>query len=271
VKISTVVVIVLLSIVAISTLYPIIYMTLGSLKEKIEYLKDPFGFPQKPSLRNYWLLFNTYGVLKPIFNSIFTTVISIIITGFLCSLASFPLAKLEFKGKEFLFMFISAFMMVPIAVLMIPTYVLFSRIGLINNYLSIIIFWCVIDLPYGIYMMTSNLRSIPTDTIESARIDGASLFKVFYSIILPMGKPIIATMVIIYFMWNWNDLLMPMLLLQSESMTTLTVAVTTVIGRYFSNMPLLLAGLLINSLPTVTIYVIFQKYIIKGVTEGAIK
>ena len=269
--ISTVVIIVILVLVAISTLYPLAFMTINSLKTRVEYMKDPFGLPVTVRFRNYVLLYKQYGVFQAIFNSFFTTIVSIILTGFFGALASFPLAKLNFKGKEALFMFISAFMMVPIAVLMIPTYVLFSKIGLINNYLSIIIFWFVINLPYGIYMLTANLRAIPNDSIDSARIDGCTWFRVFISIVLPVGKPSIVTMVIIYFMWNWNDLIMPMILLQSENITTLTVAVATIVGKLFSNIPLLLSGLLVNSLPTILIYLIFQKYIIKGVTQGAIK
>lgn len=268
---STILVLIFLGLIALSTIYPMLFMALSSLKGKIEYLKDPFGLPKKFIVQNYILLFKQYGVMTAIFNSFLTTIVSILLTAFFAALASFPLAKLKFKGRESIFMFITAFMMVPVAVLMIPTYVLFSKMGLINNYLSVIIFWFVIDLPYGIYMMTANFRSIPTELIESAKIDGASLPRVFVSIVLPIAKPILVTMIIIYFMWNWNDLLMPMILLQSEYMTTLTVAVATIVGKYFSNLPLLLSGLLINSLPTVIIYLIFQKYIIKGVTVGAIK
>lgn len=270
-RISTVLVMALLLLLALSTIYPIAFMLLGSLRTKIEYLKSPFSLPENPMLKNYVLLFKQYGVLRAIFNSFFTTLVSIAITGFFGALAAFPLAKLKFKGREGIFIFITAFMMVPVAVLMIPTFVLFSNLGLVNNYLSVIIFWFVIDLPYGIYMMTANFRSIPTETIESAKIDGANLLKVFFKIVMPMSKPIIVTMVIIYFMWNWNDLLMPMILLPSEKMSTLTVAVATIVGKYFSNIPLLLSGLLTNSLPTVVIYLVFQKYIIKGVTVGAIK
>lgn len=270
-NISTIIIIVVMAVIVITTLYPLFFMLTGSLRNKIDYLKNPFGMPDKLTVQNYILLFKQYGVLAAIFNSFFTTTVSIIATGFFGALASFPLAKLNFKGKEPLFIFITAFMMVPVAVLMIPMYIIFSKLGLINNYASIIIFWFVIDMPYGIYMMTANFRDIPTDTIESAKIDGASLMRIFTSIVLPIAKPIIVTMVIIYFMWNWNDLLMPMILLQSEKITTLTVAVATIVGKYFSNLPLLLAGLLMNSLPTIIIYIIFQKYIIKGVTAGAIK
>ncbi len=270
-KISTIIVLVIMILMALSTLYPLFFMVLNSLKTKIDYMKDPFGFPEKTIIQNYVLLFKQYGVLKSIFNSFFTTIVSIIITGFFGSLASFALAKLHFKGKEIIFTFITAFMMVPVVVLMIPLYVQFSQMGLINNYWSIIIFWSVIDLPYGIYMLTGTLKSIPNDCIESVKIDGGNLFRVFISIVLPMGRPIIVTMVIIYFMWNWNDLLMPMILLQSETTTTLTVAVATIVGKYFSNLPLLLAGLLVNAVPTVMIYLVFQKFIIKGITAGAIK
>lgn len=270
-RIQDAIVIALLALVALSTLYPILFMLLSSLKGKIEYMKNPFSLPASVSLSNYILLFKQYGVMQAIINSFFTTIVSITFTGFFGALAAFPLAKLNFKGREAVFTFITAFMMVPVAVLMIPTYVMFSNLGMINSYLSIIIFWFVIDLPYGIYMMTANFRSIPTEIIESAKIDGDTLPGIFTRIILPMGKSILVTMIIIYFMWNWNDLLMPMILLNSEKMTTLTVAVATIVGKYFSNLPLLLAGLLINSIPTIAIYLIFQKYIIKGVTVGAIK
>ncbi|OGO81673.1 MAG: hypothetical protein A2Y21_03945 [Clostridiales bacterium GWC2_40_7] len=270
-KLQNAIVVALLALLALSTLYPILFMLLSSLKGKIEYMKNPFSLPAHVSISNYILLFKQYGVMQAIINSFFTTIVSITFTGFFGALAAFPLAKLNFKGREAVFVFITAFMMVPVAVLMIPTYVMFSNLGMINSYLSIIIFWFVIDLPYGIYMMTANFRSIPTEIIESAKIDGDNLPGIFIKIILPMGKSILVTMIIIYFMWNWNDLLMPMILLNSEKMTTLTVAVATIVGKYFSNLPLLLAGLLINSIPTIAIYLIFQKYIIKGVTVGAIK
>jgi len=270
-KLQNAIVVALLALLALSTLYPILFMLLSSLKGKIEYMKNPFSLPAHVSISNYILLFKQYGVMQAIINSFFTTIVSITFTGFFGALAAFPLAKLNFKGREAVFVFITAFMMVPVAVLMIPTYVMFSNLGMINSYLSIIIFWFVIDLPYGIYMMTANFRSIPTEIIESAKIDGDNLPGIFIRIILPMGKSILVTMIIIYFMWNWNDLLMPMILLNSEKMTTLTVAVATIVGKYFSNLPLLLAGLLINSIPTIAIYLIFQKYIIKGVTVGAIK
>ena len=271
IKISTIIILAVMVLMALSTLYPIFFMILNSLKTKVEYMKDPFGMPDSFFIQNFTLLFKQYGVLRAIYNSFFTTIVSIVITGFFGALASFALAKLRFRFKEAIFLFITAFMMVPVAVLMIPIYVQFSQMGLINNYWSIIIFWSVIDLPYGIYMLTGTLKSIPNDCIESVKIDGGNLFRVFVSIVLPIGRPIIVTMVIIYFMWNWNDLLMPMILLQTEASTTLTVAVATIVGKYFSNLPLLLSGLLVNAVPTVMIYLIFQKYIIKGITAGAIK
>lgn len=258
-----------LVVITLVTILPLAFMFMNSLKDKVDYLQNPYGLPANPSLQNYFRMFRQYDVLQALLNSLITTSVSVLMTACVSSLASFALAKLRFPHREKMFTFLTAFMMMPIIVLLIPVYIMFSKLGLINNRWSVILFWFVGNLPYGIYMMTANMKSIPTEILESARIDGASWWQIFGRIVLPLSKPIIATMVIVYFMWTWNDLLMPMLFLQFPDKATLTVTVSTIVGKYFTNMPLLLAGLVINSIPTIFIYLFFQKYIIKGVTSGA--
>lgn len=261
----------ILMIITLATIFPLVFMFMNSLKDKIDYLQNPYGLPSNASFQNYLRMFRQYDVPQALWNSLITTTVSVFLTACVSSLASFALAKLRFRHREKMFTFLTAFMMMPIIVLLIPVYIMFSKAGLINNRWSVILFWFVGNLPYGIYMMTANMKNIPREILESARIDGASWWQVFGRIVLPLSMPIIATMVIVYFMWTWNDLLMPMLFLQFPDKATLTVTVSTVVGKYFTNMPLLLAGLVINSIPTIFIYLFFQKYIIKGVTSGAVK
>ena len=270
-SLSQIIILIVLAIIAISTIYPIVFMAITGFKEKVEYMTNIFGLPKGLYFKNFIISLDKFNLPILTRNSMIVTVSSILISTLVTSMAAFAFAKLRFKGSNTIFTLVIACMMIPGQILMIPVYLLMSKLGLISNYLSLILFYVTTSIPFATFLLTVNCRSIPDEVLESAEIDGAHPANIYKSIILPMMRPSIMTLVILNFLTFWNELIYSMLFLQTEATRTLTVAVATVMGRYVTNMPLLMTGLLINSIPTILVFIIFQKYISKGITVGAIK
>jgi ABC-type glycerol-3-phosphate transport system permease component len=259
---------VLLCIVAGSTLLPLAYMTMTALKDRTEYLVNPYGLPSTFNLDNVRVMIENYGFLRSMGNSILIVGTSLFLSLFLGSLAAFAVAKLRFRGKRVFFLMLISLQLIPGQVLLIPIYLLFSRLGMINNYLSVILMYAVGSLPFSIFFLSASFRSIPDELIEAAKIDGATLRQVYLNIIVPIGSPSILTLGILNFLSMWNELILALLLLPDENKRTITSSVAMVVGRFTTNEPLLMTGLLLSALPTVVVLIMFSKYLVKGISAG---
>jgi ABC-type glycerol-3-phosphate transport system permease component len=155
--------------------------------------------------------------------------------------------------------------------LMVPIYVEMVQLGLLDTYGSVIFLYTALNLPFNVYLMTAYFRSVPDELIEAARIDGAGIHRTFQLILLPLAKPAIATLVIFNVLWAWNEFLFALLMLQSDGVKTLTVGVLQLQGRFVSDYPALMAGLLITSLPVIGAYLVFQRHLVRGIVAGASK
>lgn len=254
--------------IAVTTVYPLLFLALNALKERTEYYASAYALPQGFYLGNFLTLVENYNIVRALLNSLFVTAVAVTATLLIASIASFALAKIDFRGQRPLFALIVAFLLVPGQVLLIPIYLLFSRLDLVNSYLAVILIYTALALPFGTFFLTSSFRAIPTELIESARIDGASLFHAFRTIILPIGSPAIMTLAVLSFLTMWNELLLGMMLLPDESKRLLTPTIALLLGRLLTNQPLLMAALLISSVPTILMLVIFSRYLIRGITLG---
>jgi ABC-type glycerol-3-phosphate transport system permease component len=259
--------IVLLAIAA-STVYPLLFLGLNALKERTDYYANAYGLPRELYLGNFTILVENYNIVRALLNSVFVTGVAVTATLLIATIASFALAKVDFVGQRVLFSLIVAFLLVPGQVLLIPIYLLFSRLDLVNNYLSVILIYTALALPFGTFFLTSSFRAIPTELIEAARIDGASLFHAFRTIVLPIGSPSIMTLAVLSFLTMWNELLLGMMLLPDESKRLLTPTIALLLGRLLTNQPLLMAALLISSVPTILMLIVFSRYLIRGITLG---
>jgi ABC-type glycerol-3-phosphate transport system permease component len=259
--------IVLLAIAA-STVYPLLFLGFNALKERTDYYANAYGLPRELYLGNFTILVENYNILRALLNSVFVTGVAVTATLLIATIASFALAKVDFVGQRVLFSLIVAFLLVPGQVLLIPIYLLFSRLDLVNNYLSVILIYTALALPFGTFFLTSSFRAIPTELIEAARIDGASLFHAFRTIVLPIGSPSIMTLAVLSFLTMWNELLLGMMLLPDESKRLLTPTIALLLGRLLTNQPLLMAALLISSVPTILMLIVFSRYLIRGITLG---
>ena len=203
--VSKVLVYLFLIITAVSTIYPVIFMILSSFKDKIDYLKNMFGIPTVWRLNNYKAIFNSFDIKQMLFNSFYVTIVGVVVSLAVTSMAAFSLTKLKYRGRNGIFRLFMFVLMVPGQALMMPIYVIMSKMGLVNTRLSVILVYVATSLAFSTYLLCQNCRDIPDEMIEAARIDGANYFYILWRIIVPLSKPIIATLALFYGVGRWND------------------------------------------------------------------
>jgi ABC-type glycerol-3-phosphate transport system permease component len=204
-------------------------------------------------------------------NTLFISVFTIIFILFFGIIASYAFAKIKFKGKGFIYFLIISTMFIPVQVTIIPIYMLYSKVHLVNTYWSVIFTYLGMFIPEAILLMTATFRGIPDEMIEAAELDGAGYFDILRYIIVPMGRPAIILVIIFYFIVTWNDLFTPMILLQDMNVRTVMVALASLMSRYTGDPTFQFAGLILASVPAILVYAFFQKYIIKGIGAGSSK
>ena len=265
-----------MAVMMITFLYPLIYIFINSLKSLNYYYIDKFGFPPLDQIRisNYTFIITQFKIYRYFYN----TAIAVIAGGALVLgvsvFASYAFSKLVFKGKKFIYLGVLATMMVPTSVTLIPLYEMFSKAGLVNTRIGLILSYSSL-IPVTIFLLTSFFKSIPNEVLDAASIDGAGYFQIVRNVIIPMGRPAILLVVIFNSITIWNDFLMPLILITSPKLMTVTVSLTILASRYLENMnpqyTVQMAGIFLMVAPTVLLYVLVEKYIIKGISVGAIK
>jgi multiple sugar transport system permease protein len=225
--------------------------------------------PENPTLDAYRKVFSKFPFLKAIFNSFFITICYTLITILSASMAAFAFTKIRFPGADALLKIYLASMMIPTQVTLIPLFVIMNRLHLINTYPSVIL--PSLFRPFGIFMLVQQMRSVPDDFMEAARMDGASMFLIYRKIILPLCRSAIATLSITTFMESWNDYLWPLLMLTDKNKMTLTLALNNLNGQYGTEYNVLMAGSLISMIPIIIVYICAQRNFKNGVMDGGIK
>jgi raffinose/stachyose/melibiose transport system permease protein len=260
-----------LLVLSVSNLYPLLFMLLNSFKSRAAYQTSPFGLPDLRQLAwgNYVTMISQFKILNLFKNTLIISVFTILFLLIFGIIASYAFAKLNFMGKDILYFLIISSMFVPVQVTIIPIYMLFSRIHLVNTYWAVILTYLGMFLSETILLMTSAFRGIPDEMIEAAELDGAGYFDTLRYVIVPMGSPAIILCLIYYFIVTWNDLFTPMILLTDMDLRTVMVALASLISRYSGDPTLQFAGLVLAAIPAILVYAIFQNYIIKGIGEGS--
>ena len=269
-RIGRVVAYVLLTAMAVAALMPLYWMFTTALKGQASYLSQPPEiFPAQPTLGNFERMFANPNMARWIANSFF---ISLSVTGlniFFASLAGYAFAKLEFPGRRWLFWAYMATMMVPFQVTMFPLFQLMVTFGWVNTYLALII--PAAALPYNVFLMRQVIQSLPSEILDAGRVDGASEFALFWRLVLPMSTNGIAVMGIFTFVLTWNDFLWPLIILNTETMRTLPLALATFQSSYETDYGLLMSGGAIMAIPMFIMFFFFQRYFLQGVTLGGVK
>ena len=270
-KISKLPIHIILIIFSIISIFPFYYVIATAFKTKNEIYENIFGLPRQWTFENVIKLYTEYGFFRSTINSIIVTLCSIAITLIISILASYAYSKMQFKGRRFLLSLTVALTGVPIMIVIIPIYVLMSKLDLLDSYVGVSIIYGALMLPFSIFLLTSFFKSIPEDLLNAASIDGCNRLQLLYKIILPLSKPVLTTLVVVNSLWVWNDLLIALMFLRQDNMKTVTVALNMIGGRYANNPVLIQAGALFVAIPMILIFILGQKYFVKGLLAGALK
>jgi ABC-type glycerol-3-phosphate transport system permease component len=195
----------------------------------------------------------------------------VLLTVVSATLAGYSFSKLRWRGSGHVYAFVLTWIAIPPLLLIVPVYVEMVNLGLLDTYWSVILLYTALNLPFNVYLMAAFFRSLPDELLEAARIDGAGVHRSFLQIMVPLARPAIATLCIFNFLWAWNEFLYALLLLTNDDVKTLTVGVLQLQGRFTTDYPALMAGLLITSLPVVGVYLLFQRHLVRAIVAGAIK
>ncbi len=260
-----------LSILSLTTIYPLVFMLTTALKGRREYLFNRYGLPLHPTLDNFanaW----TYGKMgRYALNSAVVVAVAVVLSWVVCSAAGYALAHLRFPGRRAAFLAILGSMMIAPQVIIIPLYTLLIDMNLLNRHLGLIVVYVTFATPFGTYLMTSYFRGVPHELVEAAEVDGAGPLQVLWRVMLPLARPALLTLGILNFLWMWNELLFALLILQDDGARTLMVGVANLRGQYTTNVPLLAAGLCLAAAPVLAVFFVFQSQLQKGMTMGAVK
>jgi raffinose/stachyose/melibiose transport system permease protein len=259
---------ILLLVVAATIAYPIVFLASSAFRTKTDYLLDPFGWPKVFTLDNFAILINNYGIGRAALNSLFVVVIGVLLTLALASFAAYALAKLPVPGVKYINAAFVSVMLIPSQVLIIPVYLLLSRIHLVGEFGGLILVYVATGLPFSVFFLTLIFKAIPDELIEAGRIDGAGFFRSFFSIVVPMGSSGIATLAVLQFLAMWNELLFAYILLPDNTKTLLTPALTQIGSKFVSDQPLVSAGLLVTALPPILLLVFASKYLMQSLAAG---
>jgi len=252
------------------TLAPFVWMISTSLKSSESVFSyPPQWIPKNPTLEQYRALFREVNFLQFFKNSVIVALAITLFSLFLNALGGFAFAKYRFPGREKIFALLLATLMVPGQITMIPVFLMLKSVGLINSYWGLII--PAGASAFGIFLMRQFITTIPNDLIESARIDGCSEFRIFWSIILPLCKPVLAALGIFTFMGSWNAFLWPLIVMIKENMYTLPVALANLSGQYATKFGLLMAGAVVVVAPVLIVFILAQRYVIRGVAVTGLK
>jgi ABC-type glycerol-3-phosphate transport system permease component len=252
-------------------LVPTLYMIVTALKSDEEYAIDKLGLPDAPVLENFRAVLVDSPFLLWMVNSTILVAGSVALSTVVACLAAYAIARMEFRGRLLLLAVSTSLMAVPPIVMIVPLFVLYSRIGLISTFQGAILIYAGLITPFSVYLLTTFFRTVPNELFESARLDGAGDFTILMKVVLPLSAPALVTLVVVNSLYVWNDLLIAIIFLQEDAKRTLMAGISVFQGRYNNQVPLTMAGMVIASAPMLILYIVFQKYFIRGLMAGAVK
>ncbi|NHC40796.1 carbohydrate ABC transporter permease [Bacillus sp. MM2020_1] len=258
------------SLFALVIIYPIIWLGLSGLKSNADFFLNTWRLPEEWLWENYKAAWDA-GIGHFFLNSVFITVVSVVTVLLLGSMAAYGLSRFQFKGQNILLVIILSGLMLAPQVSLIPLYKLLQAIGIYNTYWALILPYVAFQLPFSIFLMRSYFLSIPKELEESAIIDGCNSWKVYRHIIVPMGKPIIASCALLTGMNVWNEFMFALVFVEDSALRTIPVGLMNLRSQLNTNFGIQLAGLAISALPMIIAYIVFQKQFVRGLSAGSVK
>lgn len=257
---------------AVIQLYPLIFLLFFSLKDNNEiYSGNVMGFPQQLRWSNYENALVNANVGLYLFNSIFVTAVVIIVSGVLACMVSYAIARMHVKVNRIVKTCFSLGLMIPLHAVLLPVFIMLKNLKMLDTYQALIIPYIAFALPMAIFFMIGFFETLPKELEESAFLDGCGIFRTFFSIMLPLVKPALATISVFTFLSTWNEMMFAITFINSEKYRTLTVGIMQMVGKYTTDWGTMGAGLVVATLPTIVIYLLLSKQVQSGMVSGAVK
>lgn len=260
----------LLLLTGILVIYPMVLVLLSSFKTGVDFMGNPVGLPATFTLENYAVAWKEASFGKFFFNSIYVTFMSVLGITLFGAMAAYGLNR-NFKGSAALFIYFLLGMMIPAQATIITLFIFLKQIGLINTYSGLILSYVAHSLPLSILIFSGFFRTISKQLEEAAYLDGCGELRTFAVIILPISRPVIATVVILTGLQVWNDFFMPLIIILNQDMFTLPVGLLRLRGEFSTNWPAFFAAINIIIIPIIMVFLFLQKHFIKGLTSGSVK
>ena len=256
---------------SILMLYPIIIMVLSAFKNTGDIYDKPFALPSLGNLANFEKIITQTNFVIYLSNSFVVTGSAILLILTLGSMAAYGIARYQFRGSTFVFLFFLSGLMVPLKLAIIPLFIQFRTMGILDTRISLILLYTAMGLPSTIFILTGFIRTLPGELEDAARIDGASEARIMLSIMLPLTRPAMVIAAIHNAVPVWNDFFFPLVFLQTDARKTLPQGLTVFMGEFNTDWGALFAGLTLSALPIVIVYIVLSRQFIAGMTSGALK
>lgn len=259
-----------LTLFTLTWLLPIFATLLTSVRTMDDITLNGFwSIPSEFRFSNFEQAWVTARVRQYLLNSFIITIPSLIGMLFLSSLSAYALARFKFKGNLAIYIMYVAGTMLPFQILLLPVFRLTNRLGLYDTYGALILIHIAFQLGFCTFVMRNFMRTVPGEILDAARVDGCGEFRIYWQIMLPLSLPSLAALATLEFTWVFNDFLWALILLQSDSLRPVTAGLATLQGQYVTDWPLITAGALLATLPTVLVFIFLQRYFIQGLTLGS--
>ena len=263
---------ILMTVVAALFIAPILIIVNYSFKTKKElYLTSPLSLPSSFQLGNYEKAFDKLDLATTFTNTLFYTGISVLILALLCGTTAWAIARCRAKFFKFCYVYFIVGILIPYQALFLPIYIIGYKMNLTNTRYGIIFMYIATGISFGVFLMTSFMSTVPIELEEAARIDGCSVFRTYFTIVMPLLKPAMATLIIMQAFQIWNDYLLASLYVSKKTLKTLTVSIQSLFSAQTSDYTTAMAAIVISVLPIAVLFLSLQKYFIKGMTVGAVK
>ena len=261
----------LLGGIAIAMLLPLLWMVSTAFKGASEdiFQFPPQFIPSSPTFENFAEAWDRAPFGRYFWNSLVIAIATVVLNLILCSLAAYPLARLNFRGREVIFSLVVATILIPFQIVMIPLYILAVRLGLLNTYIGAI--FPSIASAFGIFLMRQAFQTVPKELEEAARIDGCSELGIWWHVMMPSVRPALVTLALFVFIGSWGDFLWPLLVLDRPEYYTLPLGVNRLAGSFSFNWRIISAGSVISILPVILVFIAAQRYIVPSETGSGVK
>lgn len=261
----------LIAVISIMCIFPIIWIMYSSLKTQQEFSLNILSLPKELNFNNFVTAIWEGELYRYLWNSVVVSVIGVVVTIMIGFVTGYFLSRFSFKGRQILYMMFLFGMLVPVYGLLVPVFIEYRTLGLLDHRLSLVLPQAAFALPLVIFLIESFVKSIPAEIEEAAYVDGASIHTTLFRIVQPMCRPVLATCIIISFLNIWNEFPFALILINSQDLKTIPVGLTTFVGTYTVNYPQLMAGISVSILPVIMVYLMLYKRIITGMVAGAVK